>query len=134
MSADRPLRVVIAEDDAFARHVIKQALQAAGMTVVAEAGDGRGAVELALGHRPDIVVVDSVMPWLDGILATRLILTADPGLLVVVLTGAGEEELGPQALGAGAVAVVPEDADLSALVRAVEGAGLGETALAQAAG
>jgi len=75
-----------------------------------------------------------VMPWLDGILATRLILTADPGLLVVVLTGAGEEELGPQALGAGAVAVVPEDADLSALVRAVEGAGLGETALAQAAG
>lgn len=134
MSADRPLRVVIAEDDAFARHVIKQALQAAGMNVVAEAGDGREAVELALGHRPDIVVVDSVMPWLDGILATRLILTADPGLLVVVLTGAGEEELGPQALGAGAVAVVPEDADLSGLVRAVERAGLGETALAQAAG
>jgi DNA-binding NarL/FixJ family response regulator len=134
MSADRPLRVVIAGDDAFARRLIKHALQAAGMTVVAGAEDGRKAVELALIDRPDVVVVDAVMPRLDGILATRLILDADPGLLVVVLTGAGEDELGPQALGAGAVAVVPEDADLGALVRAVEGAGRGEMALAQAAG
>ena len=134
MSADRPLRVVIADDDAVARRAIKHALQAAGMTVVAGVGDGREAVELALIHRPDVVVVAAVMPWLDGIRATRLILGADPGLLVVVLTGGGEDELAPQALGAGAVAVVPDDADLGALVRAVEGAGLGETALAQAAG
>jgi two-component system nitrate/nitrite response regulator NarL len=128
------LRVVVADDDAFARGVTKHALHAAGMTVLAEAEDGREAVALALIRRPDVVVVDAVMPWLDGIRAARLILDADPGLLVVVLTGAGEDELGPQALGAGAVAVVPEDADLGALVRAVEGAGRGETALAQAAG
>ena len=42
-------------------------------------------------QRCKVVVVVSVMPWLDGILATRLILTADPGLLVVVFTGDGEE-------------------------------------------
>ena len=67
--------MVIADDDAFARRVIKRALQARGMTVVAEAKDGREAVEFGLIHRPDVVVLDVVMPGLDGILATRRILT-----------------------------------------------------------
>jgi two-component system, NarL family, response regulator LiaR len=134
MSADTPLRVVIADDDAIARRVIKHALRARGMTVVAEARDGREVVRLGLIHRPDLVVVDVVMPGLDGILATREMLSADPELLVVVLTGAGEDELGLQALRAGAVAVVPEDADCDALARAVEAAGRGEWAIARAAG
>jgi CheY-like chemotaxis protein len=94
MSANTPLRVVIADDDASARRVIKYALEAVGIAVVAEATDGREAVELGLRHRPDIVVIDVVMPRLDGILATRRILEADPGQLVVVLTGVGEDELG----------------------------------------
>ena len=134
MSADTPLRVVIADDDACARRVIKHALQANGMTVVAEAKDGREAVEFGLIHRPDVVVVDVVMPGLDGILATRRILNADPGLLVVVLTDAGEDELGFEALRAGAADVVLKDADVDALARAVEAAGRAEMAIARAAG
>ena len=134
MSADTPLRVVIADDDAFARRVITHALRARGMTVVAEAKDGREAVGFGLIHQPDLVVLDVVMPGLDGVLATREILNADPELLVVVLTGAGEDELGLQALRAGAVAVVPDDADVDALARAVEAAGRGEWAIARAAG
>ena len=134
MSADTPLRVVIAHDDAFARRVIKHALWARGMTVVAEAKDGHEAVRSTLIHQPDLVVLDVVMPGLDGILATREILNADPELLVVVLTGAGQDELGLQALRAGAVAVVPDDADVDALARAVEAAGRGEWAIARAAG
>ena len=130
MSADTPLRVVIADHDAFARRVIEHALRARGMTVVAEAKDGREAVRFTLIHQPDLVVLDVVMPGLDGILATREILNADPELLVVVLTGAGED----QALRAGAVAVVPDDADGDALARAVEGAGRGEWAIARSAG
>jgi DNA-binding NarL/FixJ family response regulator len=128
------LRVVIADDDAFARRVIKRALQARGITVVAAAKDGREAVELGLIHRPDVVVLDVVMPGLDGILATRRLLNAEPELLVVVLTGAGEDELGLQALRAGAVGVVPKDAELDALARAVERAGRGEWAIARAVG
>jgi NarL family two-component system response regulator LiaR len=134
MSADTPLRVVIADDDAVARRVIKRALQARGMTVVAEAKDGREAVEFGLIYRPDVVVLDVVMPGLDGILATRRILNAEPELLVVVLTGAGEDELGIQALRVGAVGVVPKDAELDALARAVERAGRGEWAIARAVG
>ena len=133
MTADTPLRVVVADDDPFARCVIKRALEARGIKVVAEAKDGREAVELGLIHQPDVVVLDVVMPGLDGILATRRILNAEPELLVVVLTGAGEDELGLQALRAGAVGVVPKDADLDALARAVERAGRGEWAIARAA-
>jgi NarL family two-component system response regulator LiaR len=85
-------------------------------------------------HQPDVVVLDVVMPGLDGILATREILDADPDALVVVLTGAGEDQLGLQALRAGAIAVVPDEANVDALARAVEGAGRGEWAIARAAG
>ena len=133
-SADTPLRVVIADDDAFARRVITLALQARGMTVVAEAKDGREAVRSTLLHQPDLVVLDIVMPGLDGILATRELLDALPDLLVVVLTGAGEDALGIQALRAGAIAVVPEDANVDALAQAVEKAGRGKWAIARAAG
>jgi DNA-binding NarL/FixJ family response regulator len=134
MSANTPLCVVIADDDAFARRLIKRALQARGMTVVAEAEDGREAVEFALIHRPDVVVLDVVMPGLDAVLATQRILNAEPDQLVVVLTGAGEDELGLHALRAGAVGLVPKDADLDALARAVESAGRGEWAIPRSAG
>jgi DNA-binding NarL/FixJ family response regulator len=134
MSADTPLRVVVADDDALARRVTKYALEAVGMTVVTEAKDGREAVELALRHRPDIVVIDVVMPRLDGILATRRILEADPGQLVVVLTGVGEDELGLEALRAGAVEVVPKNADLDVLTRAVERARREDAPISRASG
>lgn len=134
MSADKSLRVVIGDDDAFARRVTRCALQAAGMTVVAEAEDGREAVELGLHHRPDVVVIDVVMPRLDGILATRRILEANPGQLVVVLTDVGEDELGLEALRAGAVEVVPKDADIDVLARALEGARREDAAISRAAG
>jgi two-component system, NarL family, response regulator LiaR len=134
MSADTPLRVVVADDDALARRVTKYALEAVGMTVVAEAKDGREAVELALRHRPDIVVTDVVMPRLDGILATRRILEADPAQLVAVLTGVGEDELGLEALRAGAVEVVPKNADLDVLTRAVERARREDAAISRASG
>src|SRR5215210_8182400 len=94
MSAEQPLRVVVADDDPFARSLIKGALRAAGINVVGEAADGREAVELGLYLRPDVIVMDVVMPSLDGILATRKIIKANPEQLVVVLTGAGEEEFG----------------------------------------
>jgi DNA-binding NarL/FixJ family response regulator len=124
------LCVVIADDDAFARRLIKRALESRGMTVVAEARDGREAVEFSLIHRPDVVVLDVVMPGLDGVLATDRILKAEPDQLVIVLTGAGEDALGLLALRAGAVGVIPKDADLDGLARAVESAGRGEWAIA----
>jgi DNA-binding NarL/FixJ family response regulator len=131
MTATAPARVVIADDDPLARRVIRDALQAAALIVVAEAKNGRDAVELALYHRPDVVVMDVVMPELDGILATREILKAEPDQLVVVLTGGDEHEFGLLALEAGAVGYLSKDADIDTLPRALDGVRRGEAAISR---
>ena len=131
MSAEELLRVIIADDDPFARRVIKGALQAAGLIVVAEAKDGNEAVELAVYYRPDVVIMDVVMPRVDGIVATRRILKQVPDQLVVVLTGSSEDELGLLALEAGAVGFLSKDADIDALPRALDGVRRGEGAISR---
>jgi two-component system, NarL family, response regulator LiaR len=127
------LRAVIADDDPFARRVIKDALQKAGVLVIAEARNGRQAVELTLFYRPDVVVMDVVMPEMDGIVATRQIRKASPEQLVIVLTGAGEDdqELGIQALRAGASGFLSKDLEIDALPRALEGVRAGEAAISR---
>jgi two-component system, NarL family, response regulator LiaR len=127
------LRAVIADDDPFARRVIKDVLQKAGVIVVAEARNGRQAVELTLYYRPDVVVMDVVMPELDGIIATRQIRKEIPDQLVIVLTGAGEEdqELGLQALRSGASGYLSKDLEIDALPRALEGVKAGEAAISR---
>src|SRR3954453_4104826 len=131
MTAVAPTRVITADDDPFARRVIKAALQAAGLTVIAEAKNGREAVQLALHYRPDVVVMDVVMPELDGILATRQILKTRPDQLIVVLTGDDEHEFGLPALKAGAVGFLSKDADIEALPRALQGVLRGEAAISR---
>jgi NarL family two-component system response regulator LiaR len=131
---DRPhLRAVIADDDPFARRVIRDVLQEAGVLVIAEARNGREACELTLFYRPDVVVMDVVMPELDGIVATRRIRKAIPEQIVVVLTGAGEEdqELGLQALRAGASGFLSKDLEINALPRVLEGVRAGEAAISR---
>ena len=126
-------RAVIADDDPFARRVIKDVLQRAGVIVIAEAGDGRQAVELTLHYQPDVVVMDVVMPELDGIMATRQIRRQLPEQLIIVLTGAGEDdhELGMQALRAGASGFLSKDLEIEALPRALEGLRAGEAAISR---
>jgi DNA-binding NarL/FixJ family response regulator len=130
---DDGLRAVIADDDPFARRVIKDALTESGVLVIAEARSGRQAVELALCYRPDVVIMDVVMPELDGILATRQILKMAPHQLVIVLTGADDEddELGLLALRAGAAGFLSKDVDINALPRTLNGVRAGEVAISR---
>jgi NarL family two-component system response regulator LiaR len=83
------LRTIVADDDPLVRRLIRDTLQRADVTVIAEASTGREAVELALFYRPDVVVMDFMMPEMDGIEATRRIYANDPEIRVVLLTGAG---------------------------------------------
>ena len=130
---DGRLRAVIADDDPFARRVIKDVLTESGVLVVAETRDGREAVELALHCRPDVVIMDVVMPGLDGIMATRQILKIVPDQLVIVLTGADDEDdqLGLLALRAGAAGFLSKDVDIDALPRALDGVRVGEAAISR---
>ncbi len=124
---------MIADDDPFARRVIKDALTESGVLVIAEARSGREAVEFALYYRPDVVIMDVVMPELDGILATRRILKMAPHQLVILLTGADDEddELGLLALRAGAAGFLSKDVDINALPRTLKGVVAGEVAISR---
>ena len=130
---DERLRAVIVDDDPFARRVIKDALTESGVLVIAEARNGRQAVELALYYRPDVVIMDAVMPELDGILATRQLLKMVPDQLVIVLTGVDDEddELGLLALRAGAAGFLSKDVDIDALPRTLSGVRAGEAAISR---
>jgi len=131
--SDDALRVLIADDDPLARRVVKEVLRGAGMTVVAEARTGREAIELTLHYQPDIVLMDVVMPELDGIIATRRIVRALPGQLVIMLTGAGDEEdeVALQSLHAGAVGFISKEVDIDALPRVLAGLRDGEAAISR---
>ena len=126
-----PLRTIIADDDPFARRIMRDALQEAGIVVAAEAQDGREAVELTLYYRPDVVLMDVVMPTLDGIAATRQILDSAPDQLVVLLTSAEEEEMGVLGLRAGAIGFLTKDLDVSVLPRILDGAMRGEAVVSR---
>ena len=126
-----PLRAIIADDDRFARRVIKEALQSAGIVVLAEAQNGREAVELALYYQPDIVLMDVVMPELDGIAATRAILKELPRQVIVMLTSGDDEEVGLLSLRAGAAGFLTKDVDIDILPRALYGALAGEAAISR---
>jgi DNA-binding NarL/FixJ family response regulator len=130
---DDPLRILIVDDDPLARRVVKEVLREAGLMVVAEARTGREAVELALHYQPDIVLMDVVMPELDGIIATRRIVQALPSQLVIMLTGAGDDddEIALQALHAGAVGFISKEVDIDALPRALAGLRDGEAAISR---
>jgi DNA-binding NarL/FixJ family response regulator len=128
---DRPPRAVVADDDALARRMVKDVLQRAGITVVAEAHDGNEAIALARYHRPDIVLLDVIMPHLDGIAATRRIIAESPDQLVILLTHSDDDELGILGLRAGAVGYLSKEVDLEGLPRALEGALAGEAAISR---
>jgi NarL family two-component system response regulator LiaR len=126
-----PLRTLVADDDPLVRRLIRDVLQQDGVTVIAEAATGREAVELALFYRPDVVVMDYMMPEMDGIEATRRIFEHDPSIRVVLLTGAGDDALGMRALRAGASGFLSKDMELESLPRALRSSLEGEAAISR---
>jgi two-component system, NarL family, response regulator LiaR len=128
------MRVIVADDDPFARRMIKDALQRANVVVVAEAHNGYEAVELCLHYQPDIVVMDIVMPEIDGIDATRRILKHLPDQPIVLLTSTDEDEMGMLGLRAGATGFLSKDLDIDVLPRALRGALDGEAVISRRLG
>ena len=87
-----PMRVLIADDDPIIRLDLKQMLESLSYEVIAEAGDGQTAVDLAKEHQPDVCVLDVKMPQMDGIEAAGII--AEEGIApVILLTAFSDREL-----------------------------------------
>lgn len=125
------LRVIVADDDPLARRLVRDALQHADVVVIADAADGREALELARYYKPDVILMDVVMPVMDGIEATKRITSEVPETRVVMLTRQDDDELGLLGLRAGAVGYLTKDVSVGAISRAVRGAHAGEAAISR---
>lgn len=133
MSAPAPpaaIRVVVADDHPIVREGLRRFLDSRdGIEVVGEAADGEQAVARAARLRPDVVLLDLVMPVLDGLGAIERILARDPDARILVLTSfAGEDQVLP-ALRAGAAGYLLKDADPAEVERAVRAVAAGESPL-----
>jgi two-component system NarL family response regulator len=123
------IRVLVADDDPLARQMICEQLAADGVRVVGQAGDGDQAVEMALELRPDLVVMDLLMPGCDGITATQRIAVQAPEVQVVILSVSEDDEAVMMALRSGAVGFLHKGIEMDALLRVVRGVHRGEAAL-----
>ncbi|MCO1658952.1 response regulator [Pseudonocardia humida] len=122
----RPIRVVLADDEAVVRIGVAAVLAAAAdVEVVAEAADGREAVDLALAHRPDVVVLDIRMPVLDGLDAAAELRRAGSPTAVLVLTTFGEDAHVTRALGEGASGFVLKTGDPQEIIAGVRAVAAG---------
>jgi two-component system, response regulator PdtaR len=114
-------RVLVVEDDPLVRGDVAGILAEAGFEICGEASDGRQAVALALRRRPDAIVMDANMPYLDGVEAARRILAVHR-VPIVMLTGYSYGELIDRALDAGVAAYVVKPFAESEVVGAVTAA------------
>ena len=115
-----PVRVVLVEDNDVFREALELMLgMREEVDVVASVGDGAAAVEAALQHRPDVVLMDYRMPGLDGVEATRQVLAQLPHLRVVALTASADDAQRQELIAAGAVACLGKDEELEAIVSAI---------------
>lgn len=126
------MRVLVADDQDLVRTGFRLILERAGIEVVAEAEDGVEAVALARQHRPDVVIVDIRMPRMDGIEATRRILTAPDPPKVLALTTYDLDEYVYGVIRAGASGFLLKSVSPAGLVQGVRVIAAGEALLAPA--
>lgn len=98
-----PIKVVIADDDPLIRLDLCHALRGLGMQVLGEAGDGRQALSLARSLRPDLLILDVMMPQMDGLEAAWVARAEQLGA-VILLTGYAEDDMIARADAAGVLA------------------------------
>ncbi len=131
MTDTSEIRVMIVDDHRVVRSGLKTLLLTFDdLKVVAEATGGEEAVRLCAEVKPDVVLMDLVMPGMDGIAATKAIRGVCPGTRVVALTSFGDQERVQAALKAGAIGYLLKDVSDVELVTAIRNAAAGRPTLA----
>ena len=124
----KPIAVLIVDDHSVVREGLRAFLQLQdGIEVAGEAGDGEEALEQALALRPDVILMDLVMPKLDGVGAMRELRTGAPQSRVIVLTSFLDDERLLPSIQAGAAGYLLKNSEPAELVRAIRAAHGGET-------
>jgi DNA-binding NarL/FixJ family response regulator len=125
---DKKIRILLADDHTVVRRGLRLLLEGQPeFSVVAEASDGKQAVDAAQASRPDVVVLDIAMPNLNGIDAAQRILASNPGVAIVVLSMHSDEGYVLRALKAGAKGYLLKDAAEGDLIEAIKTVTRGKT-------
>ena len=127
---NKPITVLLVDDHEVVRQGVRFFLEAhSDFVVVGEAESGKAAVKLAEEHIPDVVLMDLVMPEMDGVEATRQVKNISPRTQVVVLTSYHEDEHIFPALQAGAISYILKDIRMEELADAIKRAAHNEVTL-----
>jgi len=112
--------ILICDDDSFTRRIIRDILTKNGYNVIAEASDGAKGVEIYREVSPDLVLMDIVMPIMDGINALKKIMRMDPDAKVIMCSSMGQHLMVVEAIQAGAKDFVLKPYKPERLLKAVE--------------
>ena len=134
MAEQKRIRVLIVDDHAVVRSGLGKFLMVSGdLEQVGEAGDGAEALQLVALHQPEVVLMDLIMPGMDGMSATRLIRQRFPQTKVIALTSFTEQALVQGALQAGAVGYLQKNVTAAELGMAIRAAYAGRMTLSSEA-
>jgi NarL family two-component system response regulator LiaR len=134
MSETDPIRVIAVDDHQVVRGGIKYALlDYDDVELVAEAQSGEDAVRLCQQARPDVVLMDLMMPGMDGVETTRAIREQCPEVQILILSSFHDKDLVPRAMQAGAIGYLLKGVSNQDLVEAIRTAHAGEPVLAREA-
>jgi DNA-binding NarL/FixJ family response regulator len=114
------IRILIVDDHPLMREALKTALEdEKDLAVVAEASNGYEAISLVTSHHPDVVLMDLLMPGMDGLEAIARLVDADPNIKILAVTSLEDEEKVTSAIQAGALGYFPKTAPRSFLLEAI---------------
>lgn len=131
MKENGPIRIMLVDDHAVVRSGLAAFLMAYDdLELVAEAGSGEQALSYCEQYRPDVVIMDLVMPGMDGATATRHIREQHPQIQVVALTSFRQDDLVKSVLEAGAISYLLKNVSADELAQAVRAAHAGRSTLA----
>jgi NarL family two-component system response regulator LiaR len=129
-----PIRVMIVDDHLMVRDGLRVFLSVYDdIQVVAEADDGEQAIKLCRGANPDVILMDLLMPNMDGIEATRHIRSENESIRVIALTSFAEQELVEKAIRAGAISYLLKDVQSDKLAETIREAKQGRSTIDSAA-
>ena len=128
--SSKPIRVMLVDDHTMVRRGLATFLKAFDdLELAGEAENGQAAIQLCAKLQPDVILMDMVMPDMNGAAATRAVRQQFPNVQVIALTSFKEEELVKGALEAGAIGYLLKDVSADELVRAIRSAHAGRATL-----
>jgi len=113
-------RILIVDDAAFMRMMIKDILTKHGYEVIGEAENGAKAVQMFKEHQPDLVTMDITMPEMDGIQAVKEIKKLDPGAKIIMCSAMGQQMMVMEAIQAGARDFIVKPFQQERVIQAIE--------------